>query len=94
MIYGIQVIRADKLYNIRGQPAYVFATTSSVNLGWKRAALRSIAKNVFFPFLFPLPFRPENANQNRCAWDMMCGSIVVEGLRTLKCDQSQLIPVA
>lgn len=82
------------MYHIRGQPTDVIALTPGGDLGWKRAALRSVTKNLFFAFLFPLPFITAAANQNRCAYDILCGSMVVEVIQPLRCEQSELIPIA
>lgn len=93
MLLDLTVVRADKLYHIRGQPANVIALTPGGCMGWKRATLRSITKNLFFAFLFPLPFITAAANQNRCAYDVLCGSMVVELVQPLRCEQSELIPI-
>lgn len=89
----ITVVKADKLYNIRGQPNNVIALTPGGDLGWKRSILRSVTKNLFFSFMFPLPFIAAAANQNICAYDVLCGSMVVETIQPFSCDQSELIPV-
>jgi len=93
ILLNLTVVRADKLFHIRGQPIDVIALTPGGDLGWKRAALRSITKNLFFAFLFPLPFITAAANQNRCAYDVLCGSMVVEVIQPLRCEQSELIPI-
>lgn len=90
---NLTVVRADKLFHIRGQPADVIALTPGTNLGLKRAAFRSMTKNLFFAFLFPLPFITAAANQNRCAYDVLCGSMVIEVIQPLRCEQSELIPI-
>lgn len=90
---NLTVVRADKLYNIRNQPAEVIAVTPGGYLGWRRAAIRSITKNLFFAFLFPLPFITAAANENRCAYDVLCGSMVVELVQPLSCELSELIPI-
>lgn len=90
---NITVVRADKLYHIRNQPVEVIALTPGGNLGWRRATLRSITKNLFFAFLFPLPFITAAANENRCAYDVLCGSMVVEFVQPLSCELSELIPI-
>lgn len=78
---------------MRGQPTTEIAITPGSDLGLKRAALRSFTKNLFFAFMFPLPFLTAPANQNRCAYDVLCGSMVVENLKPLRCPQSELIPL-
>lgn len=93
VLLDLSVVRVDKLYLIRGQPSDVIALTPGGDLGWKRAALRSITKNLFFAFLFPLPFVTAAANQNRCAYDVLCGSMVVEVIQPLICEQSELVPI-
>ncbi|KAL5243623.1 hypothetical protein ACI65C_011033 [Semiaphis heraclei] len=92
-ILDLTVVRADKLFNIRGQQSDVIALIPGGDIGWKRAALRSITKNLFFAFLFPLPFITAAANQNRCAYDVLCGTMVVENIQPLRCEQSELIPI-
>ncbi|KAE9526201.1 hypothetical protein AGLY_013832 [Aphis glycines] len=92
-LLNITVVRADKLFCIRGQPADVIALTPGGIIGWKRATLRSITKNLFFAFLFPLPFITAAANQNRCAYDVLCGTMVVEFVQPLRCEQSELVPI-
>ncbi|XP_060868832.1 protein FAM8A1-like [Metopolophium dirhodum] len=92
-LLDLTVVRADKLFNIRGQPTDVIALIPGGDIGWKRAALRSITKNLFFAFLFPLPFITAAANQNRCAYDVLCGTMVVEVIQPLRCEQSELIPI-
>ncbi|XP_025196320.1 protein FAM8A1-like [Melanaphis sacchari] len=92
-LLDITVVRADKLFSIRGQPAEVIALIPGGDIGWKRATLRSITKNLFFAFLFPLPFITAAANQNRCAYDVLCGTMVVEFIQPFKCEQSDLIPI-
>lgn len=90
---NLTVVRTDKLYHIRNQPAEIIALTPGGDLGWRRAALRSITKNLFFAFLFPLPFITAAANENRCAYDVLCGSMVVELVQPLRCELSELIPI-
>ncbi|XP_022169880.1 uncharacterized protein LOC111033454 [Myzus persicae] len=92
-LLDLTVVRADKLSNIRGQQSDVIALTPGGDIGWKRASLRSLTKNLFFAFLFPLPFITAAANQNRCAYDVLCGTMVVEGIQPLRCEQSELIPI-
>ncbi|XP_060834869.1 protein FAM8A1-like [Rhopalosiphum padi] len=92
-LLDISVVRADKLFCIRGQQADVIALIPGGDIGWKRATLRSITKNLFFAFLFPLPFITAAANQNRCAYDVLCGTMVVEVIQPLRCEQSELIPI-
>jgi len=92
-LLDLTVVRADKLFNIRGQPTDVIALIPGGDIGWRRAALRSITKNLFFAFLFPLPFITAAANQNRCAYDVLCGTMVVEVIQPLRCEQSELIPI-
>lgn len=74
----------------------MIAISPGSHLGWKRAAYRSIIKNLFFAFLWPMPipFNTATVNRNRCAHDIMCGSMVVEVVsQPLKCKQSELIPI-
>ncbi|XP_015364432.1 PREDICTED: uncharacterized protein LOC107162166 [Diuraphis noxia] len=92
-LLALTVVRADKLFNIRGQQSDVVALIPGGDIGWERAARRSITKNLVFAFLFPLPFITAAANQNRCAYDVLCGTMVVEVIQPLKCDQSELIPI-
>lgn len=93
ILLDLTVVRADKLYHIRGQPLDVVVVSPGDYLGWKRATLRSIAKNLLFAFLFPLPFVAAAANQNRSAYDVLCGSMVVEIVQPLRCEESDLIPI-
>ncbi|XP_025207567.1 protein FAM8A1 [Melanaphis sacchari] len=91
ILFNITVVRADKLFSIRGQPADVIALIPGSNIGWKRAIIRSFVKNLFYTFLFPLPFITAEANQNRCAYDVLSGAIVVEAIEPFKCEQSEVI---
>ena len=90
---GLTVVRADKLYYIRDQPNDNIVLTSGGHLGWKRAIRRSLAKNFIYSLIMPLPFLTAAANQNRCAYDVMCGTMVVEVIQPLRCDESELIPI-
>ncbi|VVC40021.1 RDD [Cinara cedri] len=93
ILLDLTVVRTDKLYNIQGQPNNIIALTPGGDLGWKRAILRSVTKNLFFSFMFPLPFIAAAANQNRCAYDVLSGSMVVEFAQPFRCEQSELIPI-
>ncbi|XP_050536130.1 uncharacterized protein LOC126902671 [Daktulosphaira vitifoliae] len=93
MLLDLSVVRAEKICHIRGQPQDNIALTPGGDLGWKRSVLRSLTKNLFFAFLFPLPFVTAAANQNRCAYDVLCGSMVVESVQPLCCERSELIPI-
>jgi len=93
ILLDLTVVRCDKLFHIRGQADEIIAVSPGGDLGWKRATFRSITKNLFFAFLFPLPFITAAANENRCAYDVLCGSMVVEVVQPLSCEISELIPI-
>jgi len=93
-VFDISVVRVDELFNIVGCPNHVIAVTPGSELGWKCATYRTLVKNVCFAFLYPLSFLAGASNQNRCAYDVLCGTIVVEIIQPFKCHASELIPIA
>ncbi|XP_050426875.1 protein FAM8A1-like [Adelges cooleyi] len=93
MLLNITVVNAEKIYHLRGQPPHVIVLSPGGDLGWQQALLRSLTKNFIFAFLFPLPFISATANQNRCAYDIICNSMVVECVIPLRCERSELQPI-
>lgn len=93
MLLDLTIVKVDKLYHIRGQPANVIAITDDVYMTWESAAYRTMMKNYFFCFIPLLSLFYADFNQNRSAYDVLSGTMVVEKLQPLKCKQSDLISI-
>lgn len=84
MLLNLKVVRANKVYCIRGQPAGVFAVNPGDYVGWKRAAICLAIKNICFTFLFPLPLVAALAYPNTFGYNRLCGSMVVQSVRPFR----------
>ncbi|KAL1492653.1 hypothetical protein ABEB36_010879 [Hypothenemus hampei] len=75
---GLMVVQVESVANNQDRPLEIVTATGVKALGWQRALLRSLLKNLIVGLLLPLCVTFYVFPFNRTSYDMMSNTIVVE----------------